>query len=100
MEQVAIDVDKRSKHLTPANTHLKKMCFKKCKTCRGIKCPNYYGYISNKKEYYSGVLHAKKIKFSDDISQQIQPMNKSDKLLVKGLITVTIFLTIFGGLLL
>ena len=96
---VKIVINKRDKHIIPANTHMRKMCFKKCKTCRGEKCPNYYGYVSNKKDYYSGVLHGRKIKFSDDISQQKQPMDKSDKLLVGGIISVSILLTIFGGLL-
>jgi hypothetical protein len=98
MNQVAIDI--RSKALTTTNTHLKKMCFKKCKKCKGSSCPNYYGYISNKKEYYSGILHSRKLKYNDYISKQRQPMDKFDIQLVGGFIVLTILLTIFGGLLL
>ena len=98
MQQLALNT--RNQSFTPANMYVKKMCFKRCNNCKGPKCPNYYGYISNKKDYYSAVLHSKKIKFNEDILNQKQPMNKFDKQLVGGFIVLTVFLTIFGGLLL
>jgi hypothetical protein len=79
--------------------NLRKMCFKKCKNCRGEKCPNFYGYISDKKSYYEGVIHSKKIQFDTDREKQKLGMNKSDKQLIVGMIILSILLTIFGGFL-
>lgn len=82
-------------------THLRKMCFRKCKSCKGEKCPNFYGHLGTNQDYvnYSGVLHARKISFLEDIKKKKIPMDEFDWKLVYFLIAIVMILLVFGGLL-
>ncbi len=78
----------------------KKLCFKKCKDCAGVKCPNYYGHLGTKQDYknYNGVLHSRKIRFSDDVVKRVI-MDRGDWHLVYFLIVLVCSLLFFGGML-
>lgn len=75
---------------------MSKLCVKKCKNCKGERCPNYYGYIPDKKAYYGGVLHAVRVKFQED--KQQMPLDKFDKAFIVGFIILTVVLHLTGGL--
>ena len=77
---------------------LRKICFRKCKNCKGPACPNYFGKI-DKKAYYTGVLHATKIRFADDVVDKKLPMDNFDKSLIWFLIITIFTLLLIGGLL-
>ena len=72
-----------------------KYCTKKCKKCRGEKCPNYFGYIPDKTAYYSGILHSKKIQF-EQMEQERNTLDRYDWALILLVISLFVFLTIAG----
>lgn len=77
---------------------MKKLCTKKCKKCRGIKCPNYLGYMSklDKKDYYDGILNSRK--FISDITNKSN-LDRFDWIMIYVLIMLILSIIIFGGLL-
>lgn len=78
---------------------MKKLCTKKCKKCKGIKCPNYLGYIKNKDAYYEGILHSKNVKNVKNVKEATKHIDSFDFNFIYLFILIFVILLIFGSLL-
>lgn len=63
---------------------MKKLCKKKCKKCKGVKCSNYGKIYVDYDNYYEGILHSKDIHFDSNETKKWSELYKNNLLKLGG----------------
>ena len=79
---------------------MKKKCIKKCRPCRGIKCPNFSGSGNDLDfdYYYEGVINSKKKSFGMVRNVNKKEIDNIDWLFISSIGTIIMIILIMGGI--